>query len=329
MGLLDTENREEEVFTKRYDNIVIDSVNFAYRVFKHKGETPVLLSKKNVYRESICTFINAVDDLRYKYLANEGNIYLLFDNYFSRADLRSIYMYADRRELNESYKANRKKEPKEFYNSLNFLRYYYLIGPSFYHTLRVDNLEADDLVKPLFADLGIFEGKSTALMVTTDLDWTRYIRNNVDWLPKLNENPQDVHSLSTQLGFEVNEKNMLIYKAIFGDASDNISPLVTNNTSNFKDFVTLIEKATIPEDLVFLSRTDTASSPILKKISQDERAYLANLQLVSSIDCSKDMVKFSLTNGRMAETLYDAVRDAIGLNGTPEFVFGGIKRNRV
>ena len=328
MGLLETEEKKEE-FTKRYDNIVIDSVNFAYRVFTHKGETPVQLSKKTVYKESICRFIEAVEDLRLKYLAHEGNIYLLFDNYFSRADLRSIYMYADRKQLNESYKANRKKDSKEFYNSLNFLRYYYLIGPNFYHTLRVDNLEADDLVKPLFTDLGIFENKQSALMVTTDLDWTRYLRDNVDWLPKMNENPQDVHALSAQLGFDVNEKNILMYKAIFGDASDNISPLITNNSSNFNDFVGLIEKVVIPEDLVFLSRKDNSSSPILKKISQDEKAYLANLQLVSSIECSKDMVKFSLTNGRMADTLYNAVREAIGLNGSPEFVFGGIKRNRI
>ena len=329
MGLFDSDERKEEEFIKRYDCIVIDSVNFAYRVFKHKGETPVKLSKKTVYKDSICNFINAVDDLRQRYLAYEGNIYLLFDNYFSRADLRSIYMYADRKQLNESYKANRKKESKEFYNSLNFLRYYYLIGPSYYHTLRVDNLEADDLVKPLFTDLGIFENNKSALMVTTDLDWTRYCRTNVDWLPKLNENPQDVHSLSAQLGFEVNEKNILMYKAIFGDASDNISALVTNNTPNFNDFLSLIEKVNNPEDLVFLSRKDNTSSPILKKISQDEKSFLANLQLVSTIECSKDMVKFSLTNGRMESTLYNAVRDAIGLNGEPEFVFGGLKRTRI
>lgn len=330
MALLE-EHKEEKTleFEKRYDCLVIDSVNFAYRVFHNKKETPVRLSKKTVYKESICAFIDAVEDLKYKYLAYMGQIYLLFDNYFSRADLRSLYMFADRKQLNEAYKANRKKESKEFYNSLNFLRFYYLIGPNNYHTLRVDNLEADDLVKPLFTELGVFDSKKSALMVTTDLDWTRYLRDNVDWLPKLNEVPQDVRALSAKLGFKVTESNILMYKAIFGDASDHISSLLPNNDVNFNDFLKLVEEVKLPEDLIFKSRQASSDSPILNKISQNERAYMSNLQLVSSIECSKDMIKYSLTTGRNENTLYNTVRDALELNGPAEYKFGGIKRTRV
>ena len=185
----------EEIVVKKYDAIVIDSVNFAYKTFKINDETPVRISKKTVYKDSICNFINSVEDLKNKYLKSDGQVYLLFDNYFSRADLRSMYMFANRKELNESYKANRKKESKEFYNSLNFLRYFYLIGPSQYHTVRIDNLEADDLVKPLFEDIGVADGKLSALLITNDLDWTRYLSDMVDWLPKLNEPPEDYRKL--------------------------------------------------------------------------------------------------------------------------------------
>lgn len=330
MALLE-EYKEEKIeeFNKRYDCLVIDSVNFAYRVFHNRKESPVRLSKKTVYKDLICSFIGAVEDLKSKYLAYMGQIYLLFDNYFSKADLRSIYMFADRKQLNESYKANRKKETKEFYNSLNFLRYYYLIGPNNYHTLRVDNLEADDLVKPLFSEIGVFDSKKSALMVTTDLDWTRYLSSNVDWLPKLNEFPQNVHDLSAKLGFKVTENNILMYKAIFGDTSDNISSLVPNNTANFEDYLKLIEDVSSPEDLIYKSRLNQKDSPILAKIAQNERAYMSNLQLVSSIECSKDMIKYSLTTGRNEQTLYNAVRDALELNGPAEYTFGGIKRIRV
>lgn len=330
MALLEDDKEERlEEFSKRYDNLVIDSVNFAYRVFHNRKENPVRLSKKTVYKDLICSFIDSVEDLKSKYLKYDGQIYLLFDNYFSRADLRSIYMFADRKQLNESYKANRKKETKEFYNSLNFLRYYYLIGYNNYHTLRVDNLEADDLVKPLFTELGVFDSEKSALMVTTDLDWTRYLSNNVDWLPKLNEAPQDVHALSTKLGFKVTENNIIMYKAIFGDASDNISSLVPNNAENFEDFLRLIDEVTLPEDLILKSRINHTNSPILAKIAQNERFYMSNLQLVSSIECSKDMIKYSMTTGRNEQTLYNAVRDTLGLNGPIEYTFGGIKRTRV
>ena len=78
----------EENFVKRYDALVIDSVNFAYRTFKIEGETPVRISKKTVYKDSICNFIDSVEDLKNKYLKSDGQVYLLFDNYFSRADLR-------------------------------------------------------------------------------------------------------------------------------------------------------------------------------------------------------------------------------------------------
>ena len=154
----------EENFVKRYDALVIDSVNFAYRTFKIEGETPVRISKKTVYKDSICNFIDSVEDLKNKYLKSDGQVYLLFDNYFSRADLRSMYMFVNRKELNESYKSNRKKESKEFYNSL---------------TIKIDNLEADDLVKPLFEKIEVIGGNTSALMVTNDLDWTRYLSDSL------------------------------------------------------------------------------------------------------------------------------------------------------
>ena len=40
----------------------------------------------------------------------------------------------------------RKKENRPFYQSLNFIRYYYTSGPDLYRVVRIDGLEADDLV---------------------------------------------------------------------------------------------------------------------------------------------------------------------------------------
>lgn len=321
-----------EDFTKKYNYLIIDSVNFAYRTFKTKDEIPLQISKKSVYRESICRFINAIEELKNKYLYSDGEIYLLFDNYYSKADLRSTYMFADRRKLDESYKATRKKENKEFYNSINFLRYYYLIGPKDYHTIRIDNLEADDLVEPLLMKLNLFKNENkSALMITNDLDWTRYLKVNIDWLPDLSTNPENFNELSKKLGIQVNTKNILLYKSIFGDKSDNITGLVTLNEKNLEDFNNLAKIIEYPEQIITLSRDDelTDNSLILKTIAINEKAFLINLQLVSSIPCSVDMLNCSLTTGREATTLYETIKEAIGLKEPQGFVFGNIKRNRV
>ena len=79
----------EEIVVKKYDAIVIDSVNFAYKTFKINDELPVRISKKTVYKDSICNFINSVEDLKNKYLKSDGQVYLLFDNYFN---LRCVFL---------------------------------------------------------------------------------------------------------------------------------------------------------------------------------------------------------------------------------------------
>lgn len=321
----------DSVFSKKYDALVIDSVNFAYRTFKMKEETPLRISKKSVYKNSICNFIDAVESLKNKYLKSDGQIYLLFDNYFSRSDLRSTFMFADRKKLSESYKANRKKESKEFYNSLNFLRYYYLIGPAEYHTIRVDNLEADDLVKPLFMKLNVFKGNTTALMVTTDMDWTRYLCPNSDWLPDLAGVPETCDEFADKMGFKVTESNIILYKSIFGDESDNISALVRKNEKSFNEFKELLNEISYPEELIIISRDkeEAKRNSILERISLNEQDLLVNLQLVSPIPCGVDLISCSMTTGRNADTLYHTVRNAIGLDVSKEFVFGNVRRNRV
>lgn len=322
---------EELIKSKKYDYLIVDSVNFAYRTFKMKGETPLQVSKKSVYKNSICDFIRAIESLKDKYLSSEGEVYLLFDNYYSRADLRSTYMFADRKKLNESYKSNRKKESKEFYNSINFLRYYYLVGPEKYHTARIDNLEADDLVGPLLSHLGVTKGDKTALLVTTDADWTRYLTFNTDWLPDLSNPPETLGDLSNKLGFKVTKDNVILYKAVFGDKSDNIPNIVPENDSTRKEFKELLGMISYPEEMILLSRDEDLRETyrILKKVSEDEKKFLVNLQLISPIPCGEDTLRIHLTVGRNAETLYNTLREVMGLVEPEGFVFGNVKRTRV
>lgn len=321
----------EDTSTRRYSSIIVDSVNFAYRTFRIKGETPLQISKKSIYRASICNFIDAIESLKEKYLQSDGVIYLLFDNYFSRSDLRSTYMFADRKELSESYKSSRKKESREFYNSINFIRYYYLVGPSMYRTARIDNLEADDLVEPL---LNIIRPStdSKALMVTTDADWTRYLSDSTDWLPDLSSVPETSFDLSNRMGFRICRDSVILFKTMFGDKSDNIKGIVTDNETNRKEFTEIMSgKIPYPEYFIEMSRNEEMRERygILKKISEDERQFLINLQLISPIPCSSDTLRSHLTVGRNSDTLYRTIREVMGLQNPGGFIFGNVKRNRI
>lgn len=335
-------NHMIDVLNRHYDFIILDSVNFAYKIFRHKDEEPIQIGKKLVYKDSICAFIRAIESMVKQYLKDTGEVFLLFDNYFSKADLKSMFIYTDRKSLDESYKANRDKDTKEFYNSLNFLRYFYLIGPKKYHTVRIDNLEADDLVPPVIKKfMNTKDGsEKTALLVTSDLDWTRYLTPDIDWLPKLNEPPQTCEDLSKKMGFEVSCQNMVMYKVLFGDPSDNIDPITSCNEQHFEEFLELIRLGKSADDLVFMSRdadlckkytllADIQKPDKKRKSSTKEALVKINTQLVTAIPCSIGSLESHLTTGREAESLYKTIREAIGLDAYQKFVFGDLKGIRI
>ena len=311
-----------------YDYFIVDAVNFAYRTFNmNSQEQPEVVGKKSIYKNYACNFINALEDLKKKYLHSEGKVFILFDNYFSRVDLQTTFNFADRKRLDESYKASRKKENKQFYNTLNFLRYYYLVGPKNTFTARLDNLEADDLVKPTI-DAFIDLDKRT-LLITNDLDWCRYVGGNVDWLPSLKSEPEDYSVVSEKLGFKITTPNIIAYKACFGDASDNIKGLVSKK--HIKDFIQLAPIIEYPEQLLIIARNPEFNSKyhFLKDIVNSERQYIINVQLISSINCSIENIKNITTEGRFDETLYKSLREVIGLDSPKHtFVFGNIRRPR-
>lgn len=314
---------------ERYNALVIDTVNLAYRAKAKPEEDSILtLGGKPAYKETACNFINYIESLKRDYLHYDGEVYLLIDNYFSRADLQSSFLFADRKQLDEAYKATRKKANKEFYNTVNLLRYYYIVGPKSYHTIRIDNLEADDLVKPLLS--GKLKDKR-CLLVTTDLDWCRYLGPNVDWIPDFARGPETAEEVSRDLGFKISEKNLVIYKAFFGDSSDNIPAISRSTASNIEQVKKLMDMAEYYEQLILFSRDEdkVREYSILEDIHKDEKRFIVNIQLISTIPCAESHIDSVCTEGRDAETLYKVIREALGLDkSAPKFVFGDIKRPR-
>lgn len=309
----------------RYDVIIIDANNYAYRTFNHRQETPACVSKKLVYKKAICNFINKVEDLKNEYLHSDGIVYLLFDNPTSRIDLQSSFYFADRKLAYAKYKADRAKEPKEFYNSLGLLKYYYSVSSAEYCSIQLPRLEADDLVEPT---LRLYCKDKTVLLVTTDYDWARYITDKVHWLP--GTEPEDREQLSRRLGFEVNNHSIIMLKALFGDESDNIPAVVPASMQS--GFNVLCNDVQDPEMLPVLACKDEniEKYPILAFVRKNERQYRINLQLVNAIKVADKHIEAVRVVGRNSPVAFKAVREAIGLVDSKEsFVFGNIKRPRV
>lgn len=319
---------------KKYDCLIVDMVNFCHRTFKIKDDTliNVLQNSTAIYQNSVCKAITSLEKLCQNFLKEESSpVYLLFDNYFSKADMQSTFLYAGRKQLNEAYKANRKKELKEFYQTVNFLKYYYLIGPARFYTVQITDLEADDLVKPLL------QAKCTdksSLMITTDLDWARYLSESTDWLPDMAAAPQTVEDLSQKLGFPVTETNIILYKAIFGDKSDNIEALAKETSNNRKQLFEIFKQIQYPDDIFTLYRDPDLREqyPLLSEIMEvnkkkygTEGKLSANIYLVSAIPCSTVTLEKHLIKGRNSGILYDSVRKVIGLSEHKvKFTFGGV-----
>lgn len=310
----------------RYDRLLIDVHNIAHRVFKHKSETSSYVSKKKVYKQAIANFIRTIEALEKQFLHSDGEIYLLFDNPTSRVDLQSSFYFSDRKLAYAKYKEDRSKEPKEFYNSIALIKYYYLVAEPKYRTIQINRLEADDLVDPC---LKLYCDDCSVLLVSNDLDWVRYLNNYVHWLPKLNGEPETTDILANRLGFPITETSLVTYKALFGDVADNIPAVIKSSyKSHFNE---LLDQINTPDDVAMLSKDNSMLErfPLLHGVRENERQYRINIQLIKAIPVAEKHLRYTTTTGRNSTPVKKAIQTAIGLESSSNtFVFGNIKRPR-
>ena len=311
----------------RYDAILLDCMNLLYKL-KEKNERASMLSSKYVYRGLAAKYLETVKSLTDNYLAEDGTFYLLFDNPTSRLDLQKSFYFASRKHIYPKYKEQRTKECKEFYNTLDLIRYYYLTNISMYACIQVQNLEADDLVKPVLTTY--CPQGSHALLVTNDYDWTRYLSGSVDWMPDLGEGPETIDTFTQKMGFVPTEGSVIMYKSLFGDPADNIPHILTKNNKTYVEFLDLLRDSPSlnPEALIDRScnTAQTDASLILKAVRTNERQYRINIQLTSTIPVSEKHLKAVTCKGRNAKVITESVEIALGLRKEKkEFVFGNIK----
>lgn len=297
---------------------------------KDTAELPIAVNTKLIYKQLVVRFIEKIQALEEEYLSSDGLIYLLFDNPTSRFDLQKSFYYAQRKQIYSKYKEQRAREAKEFYNSLDLIRYYYLTNKKKYVSIQVKNVEADDLVKPVLDNY--CKGLSV-LMVTNDYDWTRYLSSDVDWLPDYYQPPQTTQDFINKKGFFPTEQSVIAYKSIFGDPADNIPHLSTENVNTLFEFVELYKSNARmpPENLITMSCNSALVEKykILKAIRDNDRQYRINIQLTSTIPIGVEHLKAVTCYGREAKIITESVEVVLGMKKrTKEFVFGNVKYTR-
>lgn len=317
----------------KYDNIIIDVCNLSHKILDDtkKASSTIIINNKSSYKEFIASFIRSVDSLVEKYGTDSTSVYCLFDNYKSRLDLQNSFLNSGRKSISENYKKNRKKQPKEWYNSLNILKYFYEVNEPKYYVAQLQGLEADDLVKPT---LSLVKGRS--LLITSDLDWCKYLTPDVDWLPSLSEEPLSVEDTSLKLGFKCTENNIILYKALFGDPSDNITGVIPETAYNKEKVLDLMKshESYDPNNLVMDIRQFSCGEnvdPFWKSLDNNELIsnYRVNLQLVSTINVSPGVFKRELLRGSDRKGVIKSLREIVGLiPSSKKFTFGNIRRPR-
>jgi len=211
-----------------YDSIIVDLANLFYRL---KGN---LNSSLEITRK----MVNYTEDEIKKYLKKDGILYILFDpiSFSDLGEQKSFhYGLSDRKKILPDYKANREYS-KNYFDTVELYRKYYTYRGENIQLLYSDEHEADDFVEPLINRLK--QPNFTIALLSNDLDWARYIIEDSNGFNcyLINESfkkPFTKKMFLATYKFNPTPAANTIYKAFFGDKSDNIEGAIFIKKAKF------------------------------------------------------------------------------------------------
>lgn len=203
-----------------FNAVLVDVFNLAYRK-----------SSSDDYKKIANDFVDFVNNDIRKHLDPEGTIYLLFDP-LPKSDLglSKSFRYSPRlrNSIVSSYKKGRFQNP-HVGEAVKLLRKYYTFQGEKIKVCISDRLEADDFVEQLVEK----EGGNIAL-ITTDLDWARYINDTVVMINKGFDNPYTKEQYLKENGMIPTIATVTLKKAIDGDPSDNIDGIFESKKNYYE-----------------------------------------------------------------------------------------------
>ena len=322
-----------------YDYLIFDTVNIGYMVFNNSQnhsqdemkQSVIKMSNKRIYKLFIREYLETIEFLKKKFLKENGELIFLYDNYHSRAELKQIPQPLkesdSRKKYNAEYKAQRKSARAEFYNTLETLRYYFLIGDSNIHTVRIPRLEADDLVKPCLSSLRRKKPNSKVLLATNDSDWCRYLDADTQYLPEIYKEPIGREKFIERWGYTPTEESVVLYKILYGDDADNIKAVFPEFDSKLKKQI--MDTFSSVEDFMYEAKNVPELKPYISLITDKEKEKNIKVayQLISAIPVSEAHFRQVFTTGRksvimkkqLTMIIFDQQEEPV-----TKFTFGGI-----
>lgn len=290
-----------------YKTFIIDMFNLAY---KKKGK----VSNPKVIANNVIDFIN--EEVKQR-LDNGGKIYLTFDP-LPKSDLgmeKNFKYNPDRKEIKRDYKSNRVHD-ETVLAALRLLRKYYTYRGADLITVISDYLEADDYVE----DLVELESEGMIALISTDMDWSRYICDRVHMINDSFDTPFTKEMFFNERGYFPTITAITLEKAIFGDKSDGIEPILTKKNKVYKDSTDFI-KALIKE----ISKTNLSikdvenvinGSKAVELLGKTEKSHIEDI--VSIISISDDALNAFKENIRVIKSRCDDIKKHIKVHSTNE-----------
>jgi 5'-3' exonuclease len=254
----------------RYSRILIDIAELYFRAFFTSQHIVADVEGKRMITGGIYASLKMIQRIESSYLSENGRIYFLFDNPSSGE--------ARRKDIDPDYKINRKKQDPQFYRGLDYLQLVLRSYKDGYRIIQRPETEADDLVLPI---LKSFEGHNHfVLLVSNDMDWSRAIGDRVHWMVHSDDKYiiYDRDLFFNKYGFYPGHNEVCLYKALRGDASDNIAAGVKGIPEQV--LLEIVRKVKSVQNM-FLKLNDIQIDDQWKKaVQQNKGRILINLMLV-------------------------------------------------
>jgi len=279
----------------KYQKIFIDVSNFYYRAYSvGMNMTAKMEDKQEMVTGGIYNSLRMTQRVERDFLAQGGEVFFLFDNCHSGINRR--------KEIDPDYKANREKREDAFYRSLDYLHLILLSYKDNYRTVKVEGMEADDLVSTLVS----LYPEDSILLVSNDLDWFRAINSKVQ-VAKYEKNDYkiyDINAFKERYKFEPTVNKLCMYKSFTGDKGDNVPKAVPRMKTN--DILRLVtEFDSIREIAHDIDNVDYITDNFKHRIKENIPRLIMNYKLVDYLDISKD---------ELEENIYKCSFNAASLN---------------
>ena len=265
--------------------LVIDGTYLAYKSYYATLHNPVAVLKnsKGESTNEIVGFFNVFISLVNNFVPS--HVFIAFDSQVKTFRHKTL----------QDYKANRKKASPDFYKQLSSIQK--LLNMLNIKNQFVNGFEADDIIAKI---VSMFSSEAEILIYSGDQDLNQLISDNVSIIKKIKSETVILDKTNFKNYYDFNPNQVIDYKAIVGDSSDNFKGVAGLGT---KSAIELLSIYGTLENIYF--NLDKLKPSVKEKLiaNKDEALrdkYLATLRTDFDI-WVQELKEISLENFKLSE----------------------------